>query len=111
MTTTTYDGEQPTRLDVLLALLQKNGTAESIGSVHALSVRVPTMDFAMIEALAAHSGLSRNKIVCHLLAVALSEVWSGLDLESQAAVQKLNSVIARQLILSLDLGQADKGEI
>lgn len=110
-----YDGEEPTRLDMILSLLQKTGTSESIGSVHAVSVRLPTVDFSTIEALAAHSGHSRNKIICQLLSFALSAVWDGLDAENQDAVQAIRSKILGQLVGSFDnpakLPQAEKGEI
>jgi hypothetical protein len=117
-----YNGDEVTNLDVLVSLLEKTGSSETQTSVHALSVRLPTFDFATIEAMAEHSGHSRNKIICQLITVALSEVWSALDEENGRAINNLRMNIYQKLIGGeignpekpydlAKLPQAEKGEV
>jgi hypothetical protein len=108
--------EDLTKLDLLLALLERTAKSEKHTSVHALSVRIPTFDYANIEAMAQHSGLSRNKIICQLLEFALSEVWKGLDEENGQAINKIrfqiyNDLVAGQLRGDSTLPQAEPGEV
>jgi len=109
-----YDSEEITRLDLLLALLQKTGTSEGVGSVHPISVRVPTVEFATIHALSKHSGLSVNKVVIQLLSVSLHEVWNGLTEENRKLVAELRAAELRRLLQSEEVSKlefASKGEI
>ena len=105
-----YSGEAPTNLDMLISLLQKTGTTETHTSVHAMSVRIPTIEYATIQALARHSGHSQNKIFCQLLAVALEEVWAGLDEKNGEAIGKIRSEILQELIGEGRLQQAEAEE-
>lgn len=86
------------KIDMLICLLQKTGTSETQTSVHATSVRLPTFDYANVEALAQHSGCSRNKIFCELISLALSEVWSGLDDENSSVINDLRNKIHHEMI-------------
>jgi hypothetical protein len=107
-----YDGGEVTKLDVLVSLLEKTGTSETQTSVHALSVRLPTFDFATIEAMAQHSGHSRNKIICQLIQVALSEVWSALDKGNADAINELRGKIYYGLVGEpTEESQAQPGEV
>ena len=92
-----YD-EPPTKLEMVLALFQRQGKSEGVGSVHPISVRIPTIPFTTIQALAEHSGLSVNKTICELVDVALAEIWQGMDEENQEAVSAIRSRIIGQLI-------------
>lgn len=108
--------DEITKLDLVLALLQKTGKSEGHTAVHALSVRIPTFDYANIEAMAQHSGLSRNKIVCQLLDLALSEVWKGLDEENGKAINDLRMKIYMDMVGPhmegiATLPQAEAGEV
>lgn len=80
-----YD-EPPTKLEMAIGLFQKLGTSEAVGTVHPISIRVPTMEFTSIQAMAKHAGLSVNKVVIELLQVALDEVWQGLNEENRNAL-------------------------
>jgi hypothetical protein len=83
-----YD-EMPTRLEMAISLFTKTGTSEAMGSVNAISVRIPSIEYVTIEALAQYSGLSRNKVIVQLLEVALDEVFQGLKPEQRAEVFKI----------------------
>ena len=108
-----YD-ETPTRLDMAVALFSKRGHSEGMGSVHARSVRIPTIENATIEAIAQYSGHSVNKVICELLAVALDEVSGSLSDEDWSEVKKIRSAILTDMIdkgLLNNADQAVKGEI
>lgn len=105
-----YD-EPPTVLEQAIALFERTGGTESVGSVHALSIRVPTIEYATIEGLARHSGVSRNKVICQLLAVALDEVWQGMSEDNRAGVQAYRSEIFREFMQSENHAQSVEGEI
>jgi signal transduction protein with GAF and PtsI domain len=111
-----YD-EMPSRLDMAVSLFTRKGTSEAAGSVHARSIRVPTIENVTIEALAQHSGLSVNKVICQLLEVALEEVFIAMPDEQREEVIKTRSAI---LSANMDKDgypvfpgaeQAKKGEI
>lgn len=111
-----YQPEEITKLDMVVALLEKTGKSEASTSVHPISVRIPTFDYANIEAMAQHSGLSRNKIICQLLDLALSEVWTALDEENGEAINKLRMKIYMEMVGPHlegieNLPQAEKGEV
>lgn len=113
--TQNYYHDELTKLDLLLALLEKNGTSETMTSVHPISVRIPTFDYANIEAMAQHSGVSRNKIIVQLIEFALSEVWAGLNEENASAINKLRVSIYENMTRDhlagdASLPQAHKGE-
>lgn len=108
--------DEITKLDVVLALLDKTGKTEAQTAVHALSVRLPAFDYANVEAMAQHSGLSRNKIICQLLDLALTEVWNALDEENGNAINKLRMKIYQDLVGEDFSGmnalpQAEPGEV
>lgn len=89
-----YD-EQPTRLDMAVSLFTRKGTSEGVGSVHARSIRIPTIENVTIEALAQYSGLSVNKVICQLLEVALEEVFIALPDEQRDEVISTRSAILK----------------
>lgn len=109
----TYD-EIPTRLDMAVSLFSRRGTSEGVGSVHARSVRIPTIENATIEAIAQHSGHSVNKVICELLAVALDEVTRSLPQEDWEEISAIRSKLITSLVEQGQLEglpQAEKGEI
>lgn len=104
--------EQPTKLEMALSLFQRTGTSEGMGSVQAFSVRIPTLEYASIEALAKHSGLSRNKVIVELLQVALDEVWQGLDEDNRMELVKIRAGFLQTVLnAGQDFDQAKQGEI
>lgn len=102
--------EQPSKLDMALALFQRTGSSEGVGSVHGLTVRIPTIEYCSIEALAKHSGLSRNKVIVELLGVALDEVWQGLNPDDRHDLVRIRSEVL-DTILRSPMEQAGKGDI
>lgn len=107
-----YYDEPPTKLEMLIAQVSKTATSEGIGSVHPISVRVPTIPFSTIQAVSQHSGMSMNKVIIALLDVGLDELWRGLDQEECDAIQTLRSEILQRVLQgSTTMGQASEGEI
>lgn len=104
-----YD-EPPTKLESLVGQLQKTMTVETIGGVHAISVRMPTIPYTTIQALSQHSGISMNKLIVSLIDVALDEVWQQLGEEDQERVSELRSGFIN-LVMQSNTPQAGKGEI
>jgi hypothetical protein len=104
-----YD-EPPTKMEVLVGQLQKTMTAESIGGVHAISVRMPTIPYVTIQALSQHSGMSMNKLIVSLIDVALDEVWQQLSEEDQERISELRTGYIK-LVMQSSTPQAEKGEI
>lgn len=93
------------KLEMFLAEIQKTGTSESFGSVHSVTVRLPSVDFATIEALCRTSGLARNKVIVNLIQVALDEMWKGVDPEMHDVIAGLQGIVLRDLV------QDDQGNI
>ena len=83
--------ELPSRLEMAIALFTKTATSDGFGSVHARSVRIPTIENVTIDALAEYSGLSANKVICQLLEVALDEVFQGMTEQQRGDVFKIRS--------------------
>ena len=106
-----YYDEPPSKLEVLVALVSKNATSDNIGSVHAISVRVPSIAFTTIQAVAQHSGMSMNKTIVALLDVALDQLWDGLDQEDCNQISTIRSALLGQIIAAGSVDQASKGEI
>src|SRR5437870_13727923 len=90
--------EIPSKLDMFLAEVTKTGTSESSSSVHSVTTRIPSIDFATIEALARTSGMARNKVIVSLLEAAIEQMWKGLDPEMHDAISHLQGMILRELI-------------
>jgi hypothetical protein len=79
----------PTKMDLLVGLVSKAAKSEMHGSVHPISVRIPTIPFTTIQAISKHSGMSMNKTIVSLLEAALDEMWAQLDQADQDALQEL----------------------
>ena len=107
---------EPTKLDMFLAEIQKTGTSEAIGSVHSVTVRLPSVEFATIEALCRTSGLARNKVIVNLIQVALDDMWQGVEPEMRDVIAGLQGIILRDLVTDDEgnckiLDNAKEGEI
>lgn len=112
MTNLSYYDEPPTKLEMLVAQVSKTATSEAVGSVHPISVRVPTIPFSTIQAVSQHSGMSMNKVIIALLDVGLDELWKGLPQEECDVIQGLRSEILQRVLQgSTTMGQASEGEI
>ena len=96
---------EPPKLEIFLAEIQKTGTSESFGSVHSVTVRLPSVEFATIEALCRTSGLARNKVIVNLIQVALDEMWQGVNPEMRDVIASLQGIVLRDLV------QDDEGNV
>lgn len=105
-----YD-EMPTKMEMLVGLVSKSAKSEAYGSVHPISVRIPTIPFTTIQAISQHSRLSMNKVIVSLLDAALDELWNQLDEQDQDEISRLRSDYIKLFLESGDRPQADKGEI
>jgi hypothetical protein len=105
-----YD-DAPTKMDLLVGLVSKSAKSEGIGSVHPISVRVPTIPYTTIQAISKHSGMSMNKTIVSLLDAALDEMWNQLPQDDQDEIQRLRSEFIQVFIESGDYPQASKGEV
>lgn len=106
-----YYDEPPTKLEMLVSLVSRTAKSEAVGSVHPISVRVPTIPFATIQAVAQHSGMSMNKVIVQLLDVGLDELWSGLEQEECDQISTLRSAILQDLVQRGKADQASEGEV
>lgn len=93
---TTYQ-EPPTRLEMAISLLTKQGTSDAVGVVHARSIRIPTIENMTIDALAQYSGLSANKVICQLLEVALDEVFQGMSDQHRSEIFAIRGKLLKAL--------------
>jgi len=108
-----YD-EAPTKMEVLVGLVSKSAKSDAAGSVHPISVRIPTIPFTTIQAISKHSGMSMNKVIVTLLDAALDELWSQLDQDDQDNIARLRSDFIQSFMAAggvQEHAQADKGEI
>ena len=107
-----YYDEPPTKLEHLVNMVGKTATSETVGSVHPISVRIPTIEYTTIQAISHHSGMSMNKTICQLLDVALDELWQQLGEEDRDRIAELRSGYINNIMANLDkVAQADKGEV
>lgn len=111
MTAPQFYDEPPTALEHAINMFERNGSSETIGSVHAMSIRLESVQYSTIEALARFSGMSRNKVISTLLGVALDEVWQGMDEKNRAGVQAIRSLLLSEIFSAPTFAMADKGEI
>lgn len=104
-----YD-DAPTKMDMLIGLVSKSAKSETFGSVHPISVRIPTIPFTTIQAISKHSGMSMNKTIVSLLDAALDEMWSQLPQDDQDTIQTLRAEFIQAFIATGDFPQAAQGE-
>lgn len=107
-----YYDEPPTKLETLVDLVSKNATSDAVGSVHPISVRIPSVPFTTLQAIAYHSGMSMNKTIVNLLDVALDVLWQALGEEDRAEISALRSGYLRNVLAEMESqAQSKKGEI
>lgn len=83
--------EEITRLDAAVSLFAKTLTMQEVGVNLPVTARLPLFTFAEVEAFAAHSGQSRNRVICELLAVGLECVRNELPNDDAQAIHELFS--------------------
>lgn len=84
--------------DILVALVSKAGVKEVIGNLHPVSLRMPTVEFCTVEAIAKHSGQSRNRIINQMISVSISWLQSELDTSDLNAIGSIRSAILQQFM-------------
>lgn len=72
---------EPTALQMLVCEVKKTGTSAYSGVMLPVAARLDVKNFPMVEALTAHLGTSRNKVINDLLAVGIETLLSGLSAE------------------------------
>jgi len=104
------ESEDVSKMDILMSQLQNQGKSEYSGGVKGITVRLPVLQFAAIEALSRHSGMSKNKVMVELLDVVIATAVEALDRPNRKAFNKLQSEVLAQLA---DEGfeVAGKGEV
>ena len=110
MTALPYYDEPPTKLEILTAQVSKTAKSEAIGSVHPISVRLPTILYTTIQAISQHSGMSMNKTIAGLLDVAVDELWSTLPQEECDEISRIRSSFIQEVMKGTS-AQASEGEI
>lgn len=89
--------EEISKADMLVALLQNEGKSEFHGLVKGITVRLPIHQYAAIESFSRHTGMSKNKVVCELLEVAVHTAVSSLDRTNRRAFNKHQSDVLTEL--------------
>ena len=94
--------ETITRLDHVVGMLEKRANTDHIGAVHPISVRLPIITAATIDAFAQHSGHSKNKIMIELLELAIEEVTSAISDDDGEHIENLRSKILGEMVGPMD---------
>lgn len=103
-----YDVEVPTPLDILVGMVSKTANEENIGWLQSFSVRCPMAEACLLDALAAHSGQSRNKIVVQIIKTGLDALWTNLP---PAEREQINAIQAKLLGERLEARSGESGEV
>ena len=101
---------EPTKLEMAVGLFSHTATSETAGAVRSTSLRIPISEFAHIEAIAQHSGVSRNKVICTLLDLALPEILSNLPKTDRKTIDRLAVKNLQMMLAESEHEQAGKGE-
>lgn len=89
--------DEPTKMEMFVAEIQKTGSSEGWGVVHSVTLRIPSVDFATIEALSRAGAMPRNKVIVSLLESAIQEMWSELSPDMHETVSSLQATILQGL--------------
>lgn len=90
--------ETITRLDHVVGMIEKRANTENIGAMQSISVRLPIVAAATVEAFAKHSGRSKNKVLIELLELAIEEVTAALSDKDCLSVLDLRSKILFEMV-------------
>ena len=101
---------EPTKLEMAVGLFSKTATSETAGAVRSTSLRIPISEFAAIEAIAQHSGVSRNKVICTLIDLALPEILANLPKADRKTIDRLTVKNVQAMLQESEQEQAGKGE-
>lgn len=88
----------PDELEQAVMLLAKSATMNEAGSAHGFSVRMPTIVYATVKAMAEHSGLSVNRVVVQILRVGIDAVGQALPGADAHAIADIRARMIRDLV-------------
>lgn len=101
----------PTEVEMAVSLISKSGQQQTFGLAHAVSVRLPTLEYSTARAMAEHSGQSMNRVICALLRVGIDSVQEHLPADDANAIHKLRAQIIEEVLHPgqerLQLGEGD----
>jgi hypothetical protein len=103
--------DYPSKCDLFLAEINKTGKSDAMGAVHAVTVRIPSFEFARIEAIGRVTGLTRNKIIVNLIEIGIEDMREGIDPDIGDLINGMHGQIVHDLISSGDFSTSEKGEI
>lgn len=98
--------DEPSKLGMLVAEITHRGTSERRGAVHALTVRIPTVEMSYLQAISKYSGMSLNKTIVQFLEVAIDLAHSSLSRKEAKAIQILQGEFVESLSIPGELEQA-----
>lgn len=94
----TDNDESPSKLDILVSLISKNGTTSSRGGVVPITCRMPLHQMCWLQAVAAHTGMSVNKVIVEILEVGIEAALRAVPKTDLRAIRKLEDPILQALI-------------
>lgn len=93
-----FQPEVPDEFGMLEAMITKTGAVEDRSVTHSVSVRLPTNEFCLVEAIAKHSGVSRNRIILQMIRVSIERLNEELPEVELEAIHALRSELHSQFI-------------
>ena len=103
----TYDSDEVTKLDILMAMIEGSGDVEYQGAVKTVSVRMELFELANVDALAQLAGKSRNVMINRLIEAALEMVWSTA---SKATQKQISAARKEHMQALLETAESSSGE-
>lgn len=107
-----HDVETPTNLDVLVGMVSKTADEHGTGWLKSLTIRCPIVTALTFDALAAHSGQSRNKLAVKALETALDLLWEQLPPIERETIEAHRSLLLTQAVREMEAGKPqESGEV
>lgn len=98
---------EPTKIQMLTAVVEGNGRQEMTSAVRALTIRLPVHVYAAVQALSEMSQTTKGAMVVNLIDAALEELSSTLSPETrkeflQLQGERLHDLVSEQSSLEND---------
>lgn len=109
----THDVEPPSSLDMFVGMVSKTADEQGVGWTKPVSLRLPILTVVSFDALAAHSGQSRNKLMAKALEAALDLLWEQLPAIERATIEAHRGLLLETAVREVEQGRAghQSGEI
>lgn len=91
-------------IDLFASIVSKQGSFDNVGWVQTVSVRMPGDMVCTFDALAEHSGVSRNKLLVIALEVAIKQLMERLSDTDREKIDALHSAILGKRIEAFSKG-------